>query len=77
MGVLCEPFYFRMLKIVKEDFITRGVVLGVNASALATAALLPVDPRAAAMSCVSFVLFGVCLRVVPALLTRPSSSWLC
>lgn len=41
-----------------DDYVTRGVSLGANSSAVATAALLRTDPRAAALSSLSMSLFG-------------------
>jgi putative effector of murein hydrolase len=38
--------------------VTRGVTLGANSSAIATALLLRTDPRAAALSILSMSLFG-------------------
>ncbi|KAL2356605.1 hypothetical protein BJ546DRAFT_1059166 [Cryomyces antarcticus] len=52
------------------DYITRGVTLGSNSSAVATALLLASDPRAAAFSSLSMSLFGtvmVALTSVPPL----------
>lgn len=37
-----------------DDYVTRGVTLGLNASAISTAQLLTTDPRAAALSSLSF-----------------------
>lgn len=37
-----------------DDYVTRGVSLGTNASAISTAQLLTTDPRAAALSSLSF-----------------------
>lgn len=51
-----------------EDYITRGVTLGGNSSAIATALLLVTDPRAAAFSSLAMGLFGtitVALTSVP------------
>ncbi|KAI9733719.1 MAG: hypothetical protein M1818_007133 [Claussenomyces sp. TS43310] len=42
-----------------DDYVTRGVTLGANSSAIATATLLQIDPRAAALSCLSMSLFGI------------------
>jgi putative effector of murein hydrolase len=42
----------------KDDYITRGVTLGGNSSAIATALLLVTDPRAAAFSSLAMGLFG-------------------
>lgn len=51
-----------------DDYVTRGVTLGANSSAIATALLLQTDPRAAALSSLSMSLFGtitVLLTAVP------------
>lgn len=51
-----------------DDYVTRGVTLGGNSSAIATALLLVSDPRAAALSSLSMGLFGtvmVALTSVP------------
>ncbi len=51
-----------------DDYVTRGVTLGGNSSAIATALLLVSDPRAAALSSLSMSLFGtitVALTSVP------------
>lgn len=47
-----------MLTFHTDDYITRGVTLGGNSSALATALLLVTDPRAAAFSSLALGLFG-------------------
>ena len=55
--------------IVPDDYVTRGVTLGGNSSAIATALLLVSDPRAAALSSLSMSLFGIitlALTSVPA-----------
>ena len=55
------------MKII-DDYITRGVTLGANSSAMATALLLFSDPRAAAFSSLSISIFGtvtVALTSVP------------
>ncbi len=41
-----------------DDYVTRGVTFGANASALGTSLLLRVDPRAAAISSLAMGLFG-------------------
>lgn len=43
---------------ITDDYVTRGVTLGANSSAIATALLLRTDPRAAALSSLSMSLFG-------------------
>lgn len=53
-----------------DDYVSRGVTLGGNSSAIATALLLVTDPRAAALSSLSMSLFGtvtVALTSVPPL----------
>lgn len=58
---------FSMLRIRKTDFVSRGVTLGTNCGAVSTAHLLSVDPRAAAMSSLSFTLFGTIMVVMAAI----------
>ena len=55
---------------------TRGVTLGANSSAIATALLLATDPRAAALSSLSMGLFGtatVALTSIPPVVQVVSS----
>ncbi|TLD36075.1 hypothetical protein E2P81_ATG02964 [Venturia nashicola] len=69
IGVLIGPQLLDLLKIPQDDYITRGVTLGGNSSAIATALLLVTDPRAAAFSSLAMGLFGtitVALTSVPA-----------
>ena len=47
------------LAVMIDDYVTRGVTLGANSSAIATALLLQSDPRAAALSSLSMSLFGI------------------
>ena len=54
--------------LLVDDYVTRGVTLGSNSSAIATALLLTSDPRAAALSSLSMSLFGtvmVALTSIP------------
>ena len=44
----------RTQRLTADDYVTRGVSLGINASAISTAQLLTTDPRAAALSSLSF-----------------------
>jgi putative effector of murein hydrolase len=60
------------LLTLADDYVTRGVTLGGNSSAIATALLLLSDPRAAALSSLSMSLFGiitVVLTSVPPVVT--------
>lgn len=68
MGVLVGPALLKCMRIPEDDYVTRGVTLGGNSSAIATALLLVSDPRAAALSSLSMSLFGtvmVALTSVP------------
>ncbi|KAL0936897.1 uncharacterized protein CTRU02_209113 [Colletotrichum truncatum] len=58
VGVLFGQRMLAWFKIPEDDYITRGVTLGANSSAIATALLLRSDPRAAALSSLSMTLFG-------------------
>lgn len=60
----CEFVFGKILHIREDDYVTRGITLGVNCGAIATAHLLTIDPRAAAMSSLSFVLFGTFMVVL-------------
>ena len=58
LGVVIGPQLLDLLRIPPDDYITRGVTLGGNSSAIATALLLVTDPRAAAFSSLALGLFG-------------------
>ncbi|EFX00220.1 hypothetical protein CMQ_7222 [Grosmannia clavigera kw1407] len=58
LGVLIGRQLLSWLRIPEDDYITRGVTFGANASALGTALLLRTDPRAAAISSLAMGLFG-------------------
>ncbi|KAF7550395.1 hypothetical protein G7Z17_g5732 [Cylindrodendrum hubeiense] len=58
LGVIFGSRILAWLRIPEDDYVTRGVTLGVNSSAIATALLLRTDPRAAALSSLSMSLFG-------------------
>lgn len=64
LGVLLGPRMLQWLKIPDDDYVTRGVTLGANSSAIATALLLVSDPRAAALSSLSMSLFGIITLVL-------------
>ncbi|CAG8983955.1 hypothetical protein HYALB_00008815 [Hymenoscyphus albidus] len=59
MGALLGNRILQFLRIPEDDYVTRGVTLGGNSSAIATALLLVTDPRAAALSSLSMSLFGI------------------
>ncbi|VUC25429.1 unnamed protein product [Clonostachys rosea] len=58
LGVVLGPWFLGLLGIPEDEYVTRGITLGVNSSAIATALLLRTDPRAAALSSLSMILFG-------------------
>jgi putative effector of murein hydrolase len=60
----CQFVFGKILRIREDDYVTRGITLGVNCGAIATAHLLTIDPRAAAMSSLSFVLFGTVMVIL-------------
>jgi putative effector of murein hydrolase len=55
------------LRIPEDDYVTRGVTMGANGSAIATAMLLARDPRAASLSGLVMGLFGAILVTVTAI----------
>ncbi|KAF5027729.1 hypothetical protein F66182_159 [Fusarium sp. NRRL 66182] len=58
LGAVLGMRTLRGLRVPEDDYVTRGVTLGVNSSAIATSVLLRTDPRAAALSSLSMSLFG-------------------
>ncbi|KAI1372177.1 LrgB-like family-domain-containing protein [Hypoxylon crocopeplum] len=58
VGVLVGQRILGWLRIPEDDYVTRGVTLGANSSAIAAALLLRTDPRAAALSILAMSLFG-------------------
>ncbi|KAL6914422.1 hypothetical protein FSHL1_012095 [Fusarium sambucinum] len=58
LGAVLGGRILRWLQVPDDDYVTRGVTLGVNSSAIATSVLLRTDPRAAALSSLSMSLFG-------------------
>lgn len=62
-GVLIGDITFKLLRVKNNDYVTRGVSLGINCGAIATAHLLNTDPRAASMSSLSFTIFGTMMVI--------------
>lgn len=73
----CQFVFGKVLRIRDDDYVTRGITLGVNCGAIATAHLLTIDPRAAAMSSLSFVLFGTIMVILASInpLAHLIQSW--
>ncbi|KAK5995520.1 hypothetical protein PT974_03929 [Cladobotryum mycophilum] len=57
-GALVGQRILNWLRVPESDYVARGVSLGISSSAIATASLLKTDPRAAALSSLSMILFG-------------------
>ncbi|CAK7899231.1 hypothetical protein CAAN3_04S05138 [[Candida] anglica] len=68
-GVLVGDPLFKLLRVKQNDYVTRGVSLGINCGAIATAHLLNVDPRAASMSSLSFSVFGTIMVVLASIVS--------
>lgn len=66
IGVLSGGPMLDLLRVPEDDYVTRGVTLGCDCGAIATAYLLGVDRRAAAISTLSFVLFGAFMVILSA-----------
>lgn len=64
LGVLIGDTLFKLLRVAKDDYVTRGVSLGINCGAIATAHLLNVDPRAALMSSLAFSTYGTVMIIM-------------
>ena len=69
IGVIIGSFILgkKCLRVREDDYVTRGVTLGINSSAVASAHLLATDPRAGALSSLSFFIFGTILIVLSAI----------
>lgn len=63
-GVLIGDPLYALLRVPKNDYATRGITLGINCGAIATAHLLKSDPRAALMSSLSFSIFGMMMIIL-------------
>ncbi|OJD31269.1 uncharacterized protein BKCO1_5000033 [Diplodia corticola] len=66
-GPIFGPTILRVLGVPEDDYVTWGVVLGANSSAIATAMLLEKDRRAAALSSLSMSIFGILFIVLTAI----------
>lgn len=64
IGALSGGPMLDLMKVPENDYVTRGLTLGCNCGAIATAYLLSVDRRAAAISSLSFVLFGTFMVIL-------------
>ncbi|ODV88549.1 hypothetical protein CANCADRAFT_3190 [Tortispora caseinolytica NRRL Y-17796] len=70
LGVLIGDKLFKWLRIRDDDYLLRGIVQGINSSAVATADMLTKFPRAGAIASLSFAIYGtqlVILSAIPAI----------
>ncbi|SJM84708.1 uncharacterized protein ZBIST_1832 [Zygosaccharomyces bailii] len=67
IGSLTGNGMLNFLRVPEDDYVTRGLTLGCNCGAIATAYLLGIDRRAAAISSLSFVLFGATMVILSAI----------
>ncbi|ORX96993.1 hypothetical protein K493DRAFT_314275 [Basidiobolus meristosporus CBS 931.73] len=67
IGAVCGIRFLRCLGVDPKDYVAVGVSMGCNAHAISTAALLEVDLKAAAISSLSFVLFGTIVVILVAI----------
>lgn len=72
LGVLCGDYMLKWLRVKEDDYITIGITLGLNCGAISTGHLLINNPRAAAISSLSFSIFGAIMVVLAAI--RPVAS---
>jgi putative effector of murein hydrolase len=61
IGVIVGGFLLgpKVLRIRQDDYVTRGITMGINSSAVASVHLLQIDPRASALASLSLFLFGL------------------
>lgn len=67
VGALTGGPMLDFIRVPEEDYVTRGLTLGCNCGAIATAYLLGVDRRAAAISSLSFVFYGAIMVILSAI----------
>lgn len=67
IGALTGGRMFDFIRVPEDDYVTRGLALGCNCGAIATAYLLGVDRRAAAISSLSFVCYGALMVILSAI----------
>lgn len=67
LGALTGGWMLDFIRVPEEDYVTRGLALGCNCGAIATAYLLGVDRRAAAISSLSFVFYGALMVILSAI----------
>lgn len=67
IGALTGGRMFDLIRVPEDDYVTRGLTLGCNCGAIATAYLLGVDRRAAAISSLSFVCYGAFMVILSAI----------
>lgn len=66
VGVLLGEWILRKMRVRDDDYLTKGIVIGINSSAIGSAHLLVTDPRAGALSSLAFFVFGTTLVILAA-----------
>lgn len=65
IGVLCGDYVLKtLLRVKDDDYITIGITFGINCGAISTAHLLISNPRAGAISSLSFSIFGTLMVIL-------------
>lgn len=77
VGVLIGAKVLKLLKVRDDDYVTKGISIGINSSAIGSAHLLVTDPRAGALSSLAFFVFGTTLVILAAVtpLVRIIQKW--
>lgn len=66
-AVVGDRLLRRGLRVRHDDYVTIGIAMGVNSSAIGSAHLLATNPRASALSSLAFFVFGTTLVVMAAI----------
>lgn len=68
VGVIIGGWFVkRVLRVRSDDYVTIGVAMGINSSAIGSAHLLVTNPRASALSSLSFFVFGTTIVIMAAI----------
>lgn len=69
VGVLAGSFLLgpKCLRVRADDYVTRGITIGISSGAIGSVHLLQVDPRASALASLSLFLFGLVQIVLSAI----------
>lgn len=65
-AILKEQFFYRLMRVKRDDFLTVGLTMGATSGAIGASSLIS-TPRTMAIASLSFVLFGTILLVATAI----------